>query len=160
MSTYELADYSDRSESLIKLCEYPQVTLDNIVEIKEIISYIQLPLYQVQEGDNLTIYIIDNRVDEIKGFLAIWRNKGVACLNTGSKTVWGNWEEAEKTFMTEDFEAGLDVKGDPITGRIAYNAHGIRGIYTQGSFYRLHGSDSNLHLIPPESPVNQIEQAI
>ena len=99
MTICELVDFSNRSQSLIKLCEYPTVTLTDLAEIKDIISYIQLPLYQVQEGDNLSIHIVDNRIDGIKGFMAIWHNKGIACINTGMITEWGKWDDENKLIL-------------------------------------------------------------
>ena len=137
MTRYVLTDFSDRSESLIKLCEYPTVTTTNLSEIKEIISYLRIPLYQVQEGDNLIIYIVDNRIEEIRGFIAVWRNKDIACINIGEMTIWGMWDETDKVLVTDEFEAGEDGEGNCVMGRRAFNAHGLSGIYSRGLFYRL-----------------------
>ena len=132
----DMADLSDRSENLIKLCEYTNVTVIDIPEIEEIISYLQLPLYQVQEGDNLSVYIVDNRLKLIKGYLAIWHNKGIACINIDSLQLWGEWEENNMLVLSEILEVGEYVEGGVITGRKAYNTDGARGIYSQGRFFK------------------------
>jgi hypothetical protein len=132
----ELTDLSDRSESLIKLCEYTDVTVIDIPEIEEIFSYLQLPLYQVREGDYLSIYIVDNRMKSVKGYLAIWHNKGIACINTDAINLWGEWEENNMLVLSGILEAGEYIDGGTIMGRRAYNTDGAGGIYSQGRFFK------------------------
>ena len=137
MPSCDYADFSVREDSLIKLCEYPEVSLSDMDEIKEIVSYLPLPLSQVKEGDELTISIIDNRIEGVKGFLSIWHNRGIACINTGADTVWGKWNEDERVLLTGESEIADENASSAIIGEIAYNSHGIRGIYSQGIFFRL-----------------------
>jgi len=160
MTRYELADFPEREESLIKLCEYPTVTTTNLSEIKEIISYLRLPHYQVQEGDNLIIYIVDNRFEEIRGFIAIWRNKDIACINTGDRTVWGMWDETAKVLVTDEFEAGEDGEGNRVMGRRAFNAHGLSGIYSLGLFYRLLYDAEEVKHVAEMPPAVHLEQLL
>ncbi len=153
MKACKMIDFSERSDSLIKLCKYPAVSIDDLAEIGEIAAYIQLPLERVREGDNLAIYIIDNRIDEIKGFLAIWHDQGSGCIDMGDDTAWGKWDDADKILLTEDFETAEERDGSMIRGRIAYNGHGIRGIYAQGKFYRL---IDDRHGFRPGCPAEEI----
>ena len=134
MEVCELVDYSERPESLIKLCEYPSVTAEDLAAIKDILPD---QLAKVCKEDYLTIYIVDNRTDGIKGLLMIWHRKGKACFDTGDGNVWGDWEEGAKLVVTEEFEGAKDHDGMEVMGRIAYNTHGMRGIYSQRRFFTL-----------------------
>jgi len=136
MLKYQLTGFTTGQQSLIKLCEYSNVTFADITEIGDIISYLQLPLYQVQPGDSITIFIVDNRLEKTKGFLAIWHNKGVACISTDSIRLWGEWEEKHHLVLSEELEVGEEMDGAVIMGRVAYNTDGVRGIYSQGKFFR------------------------
>lgn len=159
MTRCELIDYSGRFESLIKLCGYSAVSMGDLSEIKEIISYIQLPSYQVQEGDNFFIFIIDNRVEGIKGFLAIWQNREMACLNIGNGNVWGKWEKQHNLLLTDEYEIGEEADGTEVAGRVVYNSHGIGGIYSQGRFYTILAED-RIEEVCMTSANNRLEQAI
>lgn len=130
----ELVDYSGRSESLIKLYDCAAVTADDLASIKEILPEHSTHVY---EGDVLTIYIVDNRTEGIKGLLSIWHRKENARLNMGDGNIWGDWEVDAKLLVTEDFAVAEDKNGMAVMGRIAYNNHGIRGLYSRGSFFTL-----------------------
>jgi hypothetical protein len=134
----ELVDYSDRTGSLITLYEYPAITLADIAELKDVIPD---QMDQVEEGDELAVYIVDNRTDGVKGLLTVWKGKGMACIEMGDGSAWGDWSEEHALVMTEEFEEAEDDKGVTVMGRIAYNTHGIRGVYAQEKFFTLFETD-------------------
>jgi hypothetical protein len=134
MMMCELVDYSERPESLIMLYECPAVTVGDIAAIND---FLPDQSAQIREGDDLTIYIVDNRTEGVKWLLTIWHNKGKACIDTGDGNVWGDWEEAAKLIVTEEYEEAEDDDGMEVMGRIAYNSHGMRGIYSQRRFFTL-----------------------
>ena len=133
--------YSGRPESLITLYECPSVSTDDIASMKHVIPD---QVAHVENGDKLTIYIVDNRIEEIKGVLTVWHVKGRARMNTGHGNIWGDWEEDAKLLVTEEFvEDAEDGNGREVMGRIAYNTHGMRGIYSRGKFFTLLDSGGN-----------------
>lgn len=135
MAFCELVDYSERSGSMIELYVFPAVTRKDIVEVNGVISPDQFE--RVEEGDSLGVYIVDNRVEGIRGLLTIWHNKGVACFNRGDNAAWGEWEPEAGLVLTADLEEAKDEDGAAVMGRIAYNTHGIRGVYSRERFYTL-----------------------
>ena len=58
----ELIDYSERPESLIMLFKYPAVTVNDIAAIKDILPD---QWAQVRAGDDLSIYVVDNRTEGV-----------------------------------------------------------------------------------------------
>lgn len=141
MAYCELVDYSDRTGSLIKLYEYPAVTLADIAEVRDVIPDL---MDQVDEGDELVVYIVDNRTEGFKGLLTIWNRKGMACIDLGEGAVWGDWEMEPSLVVTEEFEEAEDDRGMAVAGRIAFNTHGVRGIYSHGEFFTLFDADEDL----------------
>lgn len=133
MTICKLVDYSERALRPIELFKYDSVIRDNIAELKEVLPADQLE--KMEEGDSLSIYIIDNHIESFKALLTIWHNKGVACIDTGIGSIWGEWKQEAELLLTFEFEEGKDDKGVAVMGRIAYNIHGIKGIYSQGKFY-------------------------
>jgi hypothetical protein len=87
----ELINYSDREDSLVSLIEYHQVTRRGMESLRE--SVRPEMMAQIEEGDEIALYEIDNRVEGISGTLIIWYNKDTACIDTGGGSVWGNWED-------------------------------------------------------------------
>jgi len=138
MRECEQVDYSGRNDSLIVLYKCPSVTAEDLSSIKEVLPDHSSHVY---EGDVLTIYIVDNRTEGIEGLLSIWHRKEKARFNTGGRTIWGDWNEEAGLLVTEDFAEAGDMAGAAITGRIAYNSHGIRGIYSEGRFFTLTDHD-------------------
>jgi hypothetical protein len=139
MGGCEFVDYSDRPESLITLYEYREVTPVDIAEVRDVIPD---QMDQVEGGDALAIYIIDNRIEGVKGLLTVWPDKEIACIDMGNGAICGEWEEAHNLVVTEEFEEEKDDEGLAVMGRIAYNTHGVRGIFSRGSFYTLHDTDA------------------
>ena len=137
----ELIDYSERPESLIMLFKYPAVTVNDIAAIKDILPD---QWAQVRAGDDLSIYVVDNRTEGVKGLLTVWHGKEKACIDMGDGNVWGDWQEDAKLIVTEEYEEAKDDDGMDIMGRIAYNSHGMRGIYSRRRFFTLydHGMDA------------------
>ena len=134
MKSCELVDYSHRTESLITLYEYLHVTPADIAEVRDIIPD---QMDQVEGGDALAIYIIDNRIEGVRGLLTVWPGKGMASIDMGNGTIWGEWEEGHNLVVTEEFDEEKDEEGVAVMGRIAYNTHGMRGIFSRGDFYTL-----------------------
>jgi hypothetical protein len=141
MGACEFVDYSERPESLITLYEFRHITPADIPEVRDIIPG---QMDQVDEGDALIVSIIDNRIEGVKGLLTVWPGKRIACIDAGNGIIWGEWEEDHNLVMTEEFEEEKDDDGQPVMGRIAYNTHGMRGIFSRGSFYTLHDTDTGV----------------
>jgi len=139
MGECEMVDYTDRPASLITLYEYRHVTTADFAEVRDVIPDL---MDQVEEGDALLVSIIDNRVEGIKGLLTVWPGKGMACIDMGNGTIRGEWEEDHHLVVTEEFEEEKDDDGLAVMGRIAYNTHGMRGIFSRGCFYTLHDADA------------------
>lgn len=134
MKICDMIDYSGRPSSLIELYRFPAVTLEEICEIRDVIPD---QMTEVEEGDDLILYIVDNRVEGVKGLITIWPGKEMACIDMGAGPLWGDWRSDEQLVLTEEFDEVKDADGMPVMGRVAYNTHGLRGIYSQGIFYTL-----------------------
>ena len=135
MAYCALIDYSERPASTIELYEYLAVTQDDIAEIRDSIPPAHME--KVEEGDFLVVYIVDNRIEGIIGILTVWYNKTIACIDTGNGAVWGDWELDKELVVTGTPEEAQDNHGMIVKGRVAYNNHGIRGIYSGGRFYTM-----------------------
>ncbi len=135
MTGCDFIDYSDRKGSLATVLTRRSVSLDDLAMVRESIPPEQRD--QVEEGDAVTVYLLDNPVEDIKGTLTVWHDKGMAAIDTGSGTSWGDWDEEHMLLLTEEFEEERDPDGEMIMGRVAYNTHGIRGILFRGTFYTL-----------------------
>ena len=129
MMTCRLLDYSDRTLRPIELFRYESVMPHDIAELNAVLPPDQLE--KVEEGDSLGVYIIDNPVESFKALLTIWHNKCMGCIDTGTGSVWGEWKQDIELLLTFEFEEGKDNHGQPVKGRIGYNTHGIKGIYSQ-----------------------------
>ena len=134
-----MVDYSDRHGSLITLYEYRNVTPADIVEVRDVIPD---QMDQVEEGDALVVSIIDNRIEGVKGLLTVWPGKEMACIDTGNGPIRGVWEEDHNLVVTEEFEEEKDDDGLAVMGRIAYNIHGMRGIFSRERFFTLYDTDT------------------
>jgi hypothetical protein len=135
MARCELLDYSDRDDSMLSLVEYHQVTRGSLETLREYVLPDQMA--QIEEGDEIEIYRIENCVDGISATLIIWYNKEMACIDTGSGSVWGDWDEDAELVVTEEYGEAEDAEGIPIAGRLAYNTHGVRGIRAREAFHTL-----------------------
>ena len=110
-----------------------------MVEVRDIIPD---QMDQVEEGDELVLSIVDNRVEGGKGLLTVWPGKGMACIDMGDGATWGEWNAEHGLILTEEFGEESDHDGETVMGRIAWNTHGIRGILSGGRFYTLYETDS------------------
>jgi hypothetical protein len=135
MTCCDFIDYSDRDESLVPVLDYQSVTLSNIEKVKQIVPIDQQE--QVEEGDDIAVYDIDNTIEGIKGKLTIWYNKDVACIDINDFSIWGYWDENDELVLTEEYVEAKDAVGVSINGQLAYNTHGVRGIYRDGNFYTI-----------------------
>ena len=142
MECCRLVDYSDRQECLIELYNFNRFTRENLRDARSVIP--SGHFWQVEPGDHIVAYIIDNRIEGIQGMLTLWHNKGVACLDKGEGKIWGDWLEVEKLLMTYEFEEVQDLYGTESIGRISYNTHGVRGKYQAGKFYTLFHRDASI----------------
>ena len=135
MARCERLDYTYRDDSLVPLVEYHQVTQGSMATLGE--SVYPEHLAEIEEGDEIAVYRIENRVEAISGTLIIWYNKEMACINIGNGNAWGDWDEEAELVISEEFAEARDEDGLVLAGRIAYNTHGIRGIYKYGIFHTL-----------------------
>ncbi len=135
MTGCDYIDYSGRKESLIIVLTRRSVSLDDLAMVRESVPPEQRD--QVEEGDAVTVFRLDNPVEGITGTLTVWHDKGMAGIDTGSGTSWGDWDEERMLVLTEEFEEEHGSAGEIIMGRVAYNTHGIRGIFSRGTFYTL-----------------------
>jgi len=135
MTYCDFIDYADRDESLVPVLDFQTVTLGNIERVKKIVPIGQRE--QVEEGDDIAVYDIDNSIEGIKGKLTIWYNKEMACLDIGNCCIWGHWNENDELVMTEEYAEAKDPVGVTVSGQLSYNTHGIRGIFDDGSFYTI-----------------------
>jgi len=135
MTYCDFKDYSDRDESLVPVLDFQTVTLSNIERVKRIVPVDQQE--QVEEGDGIAVYDIDNTIEGIKGQLTIWYNKEMACMDINNYSIWGDWDENDELVMTEEYAEAKDPVGMTVNGQLAYNTHGVRGIYKDGNFYTI-----------------------
>ena len=143
MDCSRFVDYADRPGCLIELHDFHPVTSDNLRYAKSVIP--SGHFWQVERGDHIVAYIIDNRVEGIQGTLTVWHNKEVACLDQGEGQIWGDWLEAQKLLVSYEFQEVQDLHRVARIGRIAYNSHGVRGTYEGGKFYTLFRCDASLN---------------
>jgi hypothetical protein len=135
MTYCDFIDYSDRDDSLVPVLDFQTVTLSNIERVKQTVPIDQQE--QVEEGDDIAVYDIDNTIEGIKGKLTIWYNKEMACMDINNYSIWGHWDENDELIMTEEYAEAKDPVGMTVTGQLAYNIHGVRGIYSGGNFYTI-----------------------
>jgi len=140
MECCRFVDYSGRPDSLVELYDYRCVTRDILEDVKYVVP--QDRFRQVEVGDSITVYIVDNRREGIQGMLTIWHNKEIACLDKGEGKIWGEWDAENKLVLTDEFDEVNDECGMARIGRIAYNTFGIQGKYTGGKFYTLFRGES------------------
>jgi len=145
MMTCRLLDFSDRTLRPIELFKYDSVIPHDIAELNMVLPPEQVG--KVEAGDSLGVYIIDNPVESFKALLTVWYNKCMACIDTGTGGVWGEWKQDVELLITFEFEEGKDDNGQPVMGRIGYNIHGIKGIYSQekAAFYTLFDEEEDEH---------------
>jgi hypothetical protein len=146
MTCCDFIDYSDRDGSLVPVLDYQTVTLGNIERVKQIVPIEQQG--QIEEGDYIAVCDIDNSIEGIKGKLTIWYNKDMACIDINNCVIWGCWDENEKLVLTEDYAEAKDFAGKTVKGLLAYNTHGVKGIYSDGKFYTI-VRDQQLDAIKP-----------
>ena len=143
MDFCRFVDYSDRPGCLVELYNFGCITNANLKDAKSVIP--SGHFWQVELGDHIVSYIIDNRIEGIQGMLTIWHNKGVACLDKGEGKIWGDWLDDEKLLLTYEFEEVQDLYRVASIGRITYNTHGIRGKFEAGKFYTLYCYDAPIN---------------
>ncbi len=135
MTCCDFIDYSDRAESLVPVLDYQTVTLSNIEKVKQFIPIEQQG--QVEEGDDIAVYDINNTIEGITGKLTVWFNKEMACIDINNCSTWGCWDEIEEMVLTEEYAEAKDFVGKTVKGLLAYNTHGVKGIYEDGTFYTI-----------------------
>ena len=69
MDCCRFVDYSGRPECLVELYNFGCVTPDNLRDAKSVIP--SGHFWQVELGDRIVAYIIDNRIEGIQGVLSI-----------------------------------------------------------------------------------------
>jgi len=135
MTCCDFIDYSDRDESLVPVLHCKTIMMNNIEKVKQIVPIEQQG--QIEEGDDIGVYDINNTIEGIKGKLTIWFNKEMACIDINDHSTWGCWDEIEEMVLTEEYAEAKDTDGITVKGQLAYNTHGVRGIYGDGNFYTI-----------------------
>jgi len=110
------------------------VTTDNITQVKHFIPPDQR--VEVKEGDGLSVYLL-TRPPEMSGRrLTVWYRKGVAAIESfDGESIWGEWDEDAKLFLSGDTEKVQHDNGAILFGRKAYDHFGMRGIFLNGMFH-------------------------
>lgn len=126
----DLSEYREEPEAII---DYVSVSLHNARRVKESVPADQLN--QIESGDDISVYAVGGSATGRSRRITIWYNKEMAAIETPEGSIWGDWDEEEELLLTEEFEEAKAADGSPVNGRIAYNLHGLRGIYSSGNFY-------------------------
>lgn len=135
MQRCDWIDYSRREQWLIKLYEAEQLAADDISRLKGVVPDDHLD--RLEPGDDFTLYLINNQEEGIRGLFSFWTEIGIAGMNFGSATVWGHFDRGNELLLTEEIAKALDSYGNCVTGTVAYNLYGVRGIFANGSFFTL-----------------------
>jgi hypothetical protein len=115
------------------IIEYLSVTLQNASLVRDSVPSDQIS--QIEAGDEISVYAVAGSATDGPKRLTIWYNKEVAAIETAEGSIWGDWDEDEELLLTEEFEESQDVDDASVSGRIAYNLSGLRGIFSSGGFY-------------------------
>ena len=126
----DLTECQDEPQTII---DYLSVTLQNASMVRDSVPSDQIS--QIEAGDEISVYSVVGSAAGGPKRLTIWYNKEAAAIETAEGSIWGDWDEDEELLLTEDFEESQDVDGASVSGRIAYNLYGFRGIYSSDGFY-------------------------
>ncbi len=69
--------------------------------------------------------------------LAMNGGKPVRDVQANPWPKWPVWDENEELVLTEEYAEAMDLVGMTVKGQLAYNTHGVRGIYSDGDFYTI-----------------------
>ena len=135
MKWCEWIDYAERENSFSAIFESGSLTAADIRALQTILPAEQLK--QIRMGDELAVYFIENRIEGIQAVLTLWVKLDLACISVDDTTAWGFFDELNCLMLTEQFEKATESSGNQVMGTLAYNLHGIKGIYARNYFYTL-----------------------
>jgi len=135
MQRCDWIDYSHREQWLTQLFDAKHLVHDDLSRLKDLVPSDQLD--RLEPGDDFSLYLIDNREEGNQALFSLWSDIGMAAMNFGDVTVWGHFDVTNELLLTEEFAVAIDSFGNCVKGTVAYNLHGIRGIFATGSFYTL-----------------------
>ena len=128
-------DYSHREQWLTQLFESEKLASDDISRLKKLVPNDHLE--RLEPGDDFSLYLIENMEDNNQALFSFWTDIGLAGMNFGGSTIWGHFDTNNELLLTEEFAHALNSSGNSVKGTVAYNLHGIRGIFANGTFYTL-----------------------
>ena len=135
MKWCEWIDYAERENCFSAIFESGSLTAADIRALQTILPVEQLK--QIRMGDELAVYFIDNRIEGIQAVLTLWVKLDLACISVDDTTDWGFFDDLNGLMLTEQFEKATECTGNHVMGTLAYNRHGVKGIYARNYFYTL-----------------------
>jgi len=110
------------------------VSEENMGEILGVTAFDQHP--RINLGDVISVVFFHNSALESSGTVTIWHNKGHAAIRTYSGSLSGEWLEPLRLIVSEEQDDSWTIHGELVTGRLAMDINGARGIYSCGEFYQ------------------------
>jgi hypothetical protein len=135
MQWCEWVDYTEREDCFSAIFESSSLAAADIRTLETILPAEQLK--QIRKGDDLAVYFINNPIEGTKAVLTLWVNLDMACISVDGATIWGHFDERSGLMLTEQFEKATESTGNHVTGTLAFNLHGVKGIYARSYFYTL-----------------------
>ena len=131
---HEFSDHYRAHCTKVSVVRRAVVSDENLGEILGVTAFEQHP--EINQGDVVSVLFFHNRALRTSGTVTIWHNKEHAAIKTYSASLAGEWIESLRVIVTEEIEEGWTMNGQLVTGRIAMDICGVRGIYSCGEFYR------------------------
>ena len=110
------------------------VSEDNLEEILGLTAFEQHPMIHL--GDTISVVFFHNGTIKCAGTVTIWHNKNYAAIKTYSTSLTGEWLDSLKLIVSEEREEGWTMNGELVTGSLAMDINGTRGIYSCGEFFQ------------------------
>jgi hypothetical protein len=110
------------------------VTEENLADIQGVTAVEQHPMIKL--GDTISVIFFHNNTLRCAGTVTIWHNTNFAAIKTYSTSLSGAWLDSLKLIVSEEREEGWTMEGELVTGTLAMDINGIRGIYSCGEFFR------------------------
>ena len=133
---YEISGNFPKQRTKVNVVKKAVVSEENMGAILGVTAFEQHP--RINLGDVISVSYFHNGSLEYSGTVTIWHNKDQAAIKTYSANLHGEWLEAQKLIVSEEREVGWTTKGELVTGRLAMDIDGARGIYSCGEFFRNH----------------------
>ena len=131
---YEYSDHYRAHCNKVSVIRRIVVSDENMGEILGVTAFEQHP--QINLGDVISVMFFYNKQLESSGTVTVWHNRRHAAIKTSDASLSGEWLESLKLIVSEELDDGWTVLGELVTGRLAMDTTGVRGIYSCGEFYR------------------------